>query len=160
MNNFRALIFFCGVVIALFSGCNANTIVDSNMSMPARNWNYANKVKTVIEIKDAGKPVSIYFKLRHTSDYKYANIFVLFEIKGGGQKKQTRRYEYKLAEPDGQWNGSGSGNLYTYVMPLLTNYRFPAAGKYELAIEQNMRDNPLKEISDAGIKVVSLEQRK
>src|SRR5688572_21985686 len=58
MNNFRALIFFCGVVIALLSGCDANTIVDSNMSMPARNWNYANKVKTVIEIKDAGKPVS------------------------------------------------------------------------------------------------------
>lgn len=160
MNNSRALIFFCGVLTLLLGGCDANTIIDSNMSLPARNWNYANKVKTVIDIKDASKPVSIYFKLRHTNDYRYANIFVLFQIKGAGQKKQVRRYEYKLAEPDGQWNGSGSGNLYTYVMPLLTNYRFPVAGKYELEIEQNMRDNPLKEISDAGIKVVSLEQGK
>lgn len=158
MNNIRAFAVFCGALIALLSGCDANTIVDNNMSMPARNWNYANKVKTIIEIKDTSKPVSIYFKLRHTNDYKYANIFVLFHIKGGGQKNQTRRYEYKLAQPDGQWNGSGSGNLYTYTMPLLTNYRFPVAGKYQLEIEQNMRDNPLKEISDAGIKVLKLGQ--
>jgi gliding motility-associated lipoprotein GldH len=157
MNNFRALLFFCGVIVALLSGCDANSLIDTNMSMPARNWNYANKVKAVIEIKDAGKPVSIYLKLRHTSDYKYANIFVLFHLNGAGLKKQSRRYQYRLAATDGQWNGAGSGNLYTNVLPLLTNYRFPAPGKYELEIEQNMRDNPLKEVSDAGIKVEILQ---
>lgn len=156
MNSFRALWFFFAVVVVL-SGCDDNLIVDSNMSMPARKWNYANKVKAVIEIKDAGKPVSIYFKLRHTNDYKYSNIFVLFHLHGGGIKKQTRRYQYRLAAADGQWNGAGSGNLYTNVMPLLTNYKFPKPGKYELEVEQNMRDNPLIEVSDAGIKVDILQ---
>lgn len=154
----RALLCFCAGLLLLFSGCDLNQIADSNMSMPARNWSYANPVKVMVEVKDAAKPVSIYFKLRHTSDYRYSNIFVLFHIKGGKAGKQTRRYEYKLAQPDGQWNGSGSGNLFTYTLPLLTNYRFPAAGKYALEVEQNMRDNPLKEISDAGIKVVQLEK--
>jgi len=146
------------LLTTLFWGCGADTIVDSNKSMPARNWNYANTVRAVVEIRDAAKPVSIYFNLRLTSDYKYSNIFVLFHLNGAGQKKQSRRYEYRLAEPDGQWLGSGSGNLYTYVLPLLTRYRFPSPGKYELEIVQNMRDNPLKEISDAGIKVVQLEK--
>lgn len=159
MNSLKTFLLFTALVLAsVFSGCNTNNLVDSNQSMPSRNWSYANKVKVVVEIKESDKLYDIRFKLRHTADYRYSNIFILFHLSGAGQKKHTRRYEYRLAQPDGQWNGSGSGNLYTYSLPLLTNYKFPAPGKYELEIEQNMRDNPLKEISDAGISVAVLSK--
>jgi gliding motility-associated lipoprotein GldH len=154
MNRSKILLLFVAVLVA-FSGCDTNNIADTNQTMPSRNWSYANKVKVVVDIKDSNKLFNIYFKLRHTADYRYANIFVLFNVKGT-QKKRNRRYEFKLAQADGQWNGSGSGNLYTYTFPLLTNFKFPTPGKYELELEQNMRDNPLKEISDVGIKVVSV----
>lgn len=155
MNQNKLLILFLTLFssIVLLLGCEQGPIVDSNISMPSRKWNYANKVKVQVDIKDHNKPVDIRFKLRHTADYHYSNIFVLLHIKGSGLVKRTIRYEYRLAQPDGQWNGSGSGNLFTYSLPLLTNYKFPAAGKYELEVEQNMRDNPLQEISDVGIKV-------
>lgn len=161
MNNFKAfLLLVAGIAITFFSGCdtNNNNIIDNNISMPSRNWSYVNKVKAVIEVTDAAKSYNIYFKLRHTADYGYSNIFVLFHLREPGQKRSSRRYEYRLAQPDGQWNGSGSGNLYTYTLPLLSGYKFPKAGKYELEIEQNMRDNPLKEISDAGIKVSAISK--
>lgn len=151
MNNCKVLILFVTAAL-LFSGCDTNNITDVNHTMPSRNWSYADKVKATVEIKDSSKAYHIYFKLRHTSDYRYSNIFVLLNLKTA-QKKRSRRYEFKLAQPDGQWNGSGSGNLYTYEFPLLTNFKFPAPGMYELELEQNMRDNPLTEISDAGIKV-------
>ncbi|SMC70228.1 gliding motility lipoprotein GldH [Pedobacter africanus] len=154
MNRSKILLLFVALLVT-FSSCDTNNIADTNQTMPSRNWSYANKVKVVVDIKDISKPFNIYFKLRHTADYRYANIFVLFNVKSV-QKKRNRRYEFKLAQADGQWNGSGSGNLYTYTFPLLTNFKFPAPGKYELELEQNMRDNPLKEISDVGIKVVSV----
>ncbi|MDR6786078.1 gliding motility-associated lipoprotein GldH [Pedobacter africanus] len=154
MNLSKILFLFVAVLVAL-SGCDTNNIADTNQTMPSRNWSYANKVKVVVDIKDSNKLFNIYFKLRHTADYRYSNIFVLFNVKSP-KKKRNRRYEFKLAQADGQWNGSGSGNLYTYTFPLLTNFKFPAPGKYELELEQNMRDNPLKEISDVGIKVVSV----
>ena len=153
MNNCKGLILFATVFSLLFSGCDINNIVDVNHTMPSRNWSYADKVKAIVDIKDSNKAYHIYFKLRHTSDYRYSNVFVLLNLKTA-QRKRSRRYEFKLAQPDGQWNGSGSGNLYTYAFPLLTNFKFPAPGKYELELEQNMRDNPLTEISDVGIKVV------
>ena len=34
-----------------------------------------------------------------------------------------------------------------------TNYKFPAKGVYHFYIEQNMRDNPLREVSDVGLRV-------
>lgn len=149
----RHLLFICVAVAMFFSACDAGILVDSNVIIPSRNWSYENKLKVLVDVKDSSKPLDIYFKLRHTNDYRYSNIFILLHIKGAAAEKQTKRFEFTLAQPDGQWNGSGSGNLFTYTLPLLTNYKFPAPGKYELEIEQNMRDNPLREISDAGIKV-------
>ncbi|QNK62747.1 gliding motility lipoprotein GldH [Pedobacter sp. PAMC26386] len=145
-------VFFCFLMTGLM-GCNTNNLIDTNEEMPQRNWSYVNRIKAVADIKDHGKPVSLRFKLRHTADYRYSNIYILMHLSGPGLPKVTRRFEYKLAEPDGQWLGKGSGNLYTYVLPLLTNYNFPDSGKYTIEIEQNMRDNPLKEISDVGIMV-------
>jgi|EP01118_Nematostelium_gracile_P011689 gliding motility-associated lipoprotein GldH len=152
MNNIKYYFFLAFISIATL-GCDTNNLADLNVSMPKRNWSYVNKVKASVEIKDHSKPHTVYFKLRHTADYRYSNIFVLLHVKAPGQKKTTRRFEYKLAESDGQWLGSGSGNLFTYKLNMLTNYRFPANGVYEFEIEQNMRDNPLKEVSDAGITV-------
>ncbi|TDO19292.1 gliding motility lipoprotein GldH [Pedobacter duraquae] len=152
MNKLFFLILICIVGIGS-SGCNTNTVADLNVAMPQRNWSYVNKLKVGVDVKDVTQRYNIYFKLRHTTDYRYANIFVLFRLKGPDGKTVTRRMEYRLAQVDGQWLGSGSGNLYTYELPLLTNFSFPVIGKYELEVEQNMRDNPLKEISDGGLTV-------
>jgi gliding motility-associated lipoprotein GldH len=147
---FLILIFTLGIGI---SGCTTNAVADLNVAMPQRNWSYVNKLKASVDVKDPAQKYNIYFKLRHTADYRYANIFVLLRVKGTDGKTVTRRLEYRLAQVDGQWLGSGSGNLYTYNLPLLTGYNFPVAGRYEFEIEQNMRDNPLKEVSDAGITI-------
>ena len=135
-------------------GCTTNNIIDTNEDMPQRNWSYVKKISAVAGIKEPAKAYTLKFKLRHTADYRYSNIFILMHISGPGLPKVTRRYQYKLAEPDGQWLGKGSGNLYNYTLPLLSGYHFPQAGNYTIEIEQNMRDNPLKEVSDAGITVV------
>jgi gliding motility-associated lipoprotein GldH len=155
MNNIKYYLVLGFICIAAM-GCNTNNLADLNIEMPKRNWSYVNKVIASVDIKDHNKPYTVYFKLRHTADYRYSNIFVLLHIKSPGQKKTTRRLEFKLAESDGQWLGAGSGNLFSYKLKMLTNYRFPANGNYELEIEQNMRDNPLKEVSDAGMAIEAL----
>jgi gliding motility-associated lipoprotein GldH len=143
----------CVALIGAFFSCNNNTVLDSNVSIPENNWTYAKTAKSVIEIKDTLKTYNIYFKLRHTADYRFANLYVLFHLKGQGVQKNMR-YQFKLAQSDGQWLGKGSGDLFTYQFPLIRQFRFPKVGKYELEIEQNMRNNPLAGISDIGIRVV------
>ncbi|MCX2573682.1 gliding motility lipoprotein GldH [Pedobacter sandarakinus] len=143
------MVFF--LFVSTLVACTTS-VVDSNIEIPERKWTYRNHIKTEFEIKDHSKPYNIYFKLRHTADYKYANIYLLVHLKLGEQII-TKRYQYKLAKNDGEWLGSGSGNVFSYLLPLQTNFRFPQSGKFEIDIEQNMRDNPLVEISDTGILV-------
>lgn len=142
--------FFTLIGISMFLvGCKQN-LVDFSNEVPQRQWFYRNHITANFDVKDSSKTYNIFLKLRHTAEYRYSNIFVLAHFIDG-QKKKTIRYEYKLAEKDGKWLGSGSGNLFNYQLPLKTNYRFQHAGKQTIDIEQNMRDNPLLEVADLGI---------
>lgn len=144
---------FIGVFL-MFLACNEpGTLVDQNTEIGNHNWYYLNKVKTEVKITDAAQPYNIYFNFRHAADYRYSNIFVLLHQTGPNHQNKTTRYEFKLANPDGEWLGNGSGDLYSYRLPLLTNYRFPANGTYSFTLEQNMRDNPLQEVADVGLRV-------
>jgi len=151
MNKTKFILPFLCLLLFL-TGCSNTNIIDTNVNVPDNSWTYAKSIKTTVEIKDITQAYQLYFKLRHTTDYRYANLYVVMHLKGNGLHKSTR-YQFKLAKNDGEWLGKGSGDLYTYNFPLLTNYRFPKSGKYEIEIEQNMRDNPLIGISDIGITV-------
>lgn len=147
---FAALLFFVSLGLV---GCGETAIVDVNTNIGNRSWSYEKKIKVPVQIKDASQSYNIYLNLRHTPEYKYSNIFVLIHQKTAGLKTVTERREFKLAYPDGEWLGSGAGNFYTYQLLFRKGYKFPKSGTYIFEIEQNMRDNPLKEISDIGLRV-------
>lgn len=153
MNKLKYILPLLAMVFVLTS-CNDNNLVDTNQTIPDNNWTYANSAKAILDVKDNKKNYQVYFKLRHTASYRYANLFVIVHLKGEGLNKRTR-YQFKLAKTDGEWLGKGSGDIYTSTFLLLKDYSFAKAGKYHIEIEQNMRDNPLIGISDIGITIVN-----
>ncbi len=143
---------FLILLMGMLFACQHNNLEDSNISIDNQAWNYHQTAFSAIQVKDADKRYNIFFKLRHTADYRYSNLYIIFKLKGNGLNIKTR-YQFKLAQIDGLWLGKGSGNLYTYEFFLQKDFKFPKAGKYTLEIEQNMRDNPLMNVSDIGIRV-------
>lgn len=147
-------LFFYLCLMLVVWGCNdPKTIIDANTEIVNRNWSYTNKVKFDANITDAALAYNLYLNVRVSSDYKYANMFVLVNTRGPQLNKGPLRCEIKIAEATGEWLGKGSGNMYSYQVSYLRNYHFPAAGIYHFEIEQNMRDNPLHEVSDVGLRV-------
>ena len=144
---------FTGLFLIVASCSSSGTLVNNNVAISNQNWAYYNIINTTFKVENTATPYNIYFLLRHSADYKYANIFVLLHEKGPDHQQKTIRYEFKLANPDGEWLGNGSGNLYSYRLTLLSNFRFAKRGEYSFSIEQNMRDNPLQHVSDVGLTV-------
>ncbi|MDB4923937.1 gliding motility lipoprotein GldH [Mucilaginibacter sp.] len=153
----KRLIYFYLALSAgllLFAGCtDKNAVIDQNMEVPGHNWTYLNRFKFPVKIDEEKQAYNLYMNLRVTGDYKYSNLFVLISQTGPDKKTATKRYEMKLANKDGEWLGKGSGNLYSYQVPFVVKYTFPAKGTYTFTVEQNMRDNPLREVSDVGLRV-------
>ena len=154
----RALKTFCIVtgilLIAVLAGCSdGNSVIDNNTALTDHNWSYVNRIRFDCKINDEFAAYNLYLNLRVTDNYKYSNLFVLIYETSPDKKVKVTRYEIKLAGRDGEWFGKGSGNLYSYQVPFKTNIKFPAKGNYRFEIEQNMRDNPLHEVSDVGLRV-------
>ncbi len=140
-------------VISASSCENAGAVADVNYTLENRTWSYTNKIRVPVQIEDTESLYNVQINLRHTSNYKYANVFFLVRIKNPDGKVISERKEYTLAHPDGEWLGSGSGNLYSLQLPFKSDYKFNTKGNYVFEIEQNMRDNPLKEIVDVGFRI-------
>lgn len=154
MKSVKISIFFILLYAILLVSCqNQLAIVDTNIELDKNNWSYSERVKIPFTIEQVEIPYNMFLNLRHTSNYKYSNIFLLIHIIDPNGKRTTERKEFKLALPDGEWLGSGSGNLYSYQILFKENFKFPLKGKYVIELEQNMRDNPLKYITDAGVRV-------
>ncbi len=152
VNIFRGLVLLA--LISYLAGCGrGNTIIDKNNDVENHNWTYVNKFKYDVAIDDANVAYNIAINLRVTGDYKYSNMFILLTQVDPDKKSKTTRFELKLADKDGAWLGKGSGNLYSFQQPVISGYKFPAKGTYTFYIEQNMRDNPLREVSDVGLRV-------
>jgi gliding motility-associated lipoprotein GldH len=148
------LLLIAALFIITSPGCtDERAVIDQNTEVTNRTWSYVNKVSYDVKIDDERIPYNLYLNLRVTANYKYSNLFVLISQAQVRQKPAAVRYEFKLANPDGEWLGKGSGNLFSYQTPFKTNYKFPAKGIYHFEIEQNMRDNPLREVSDVGLRV-------
>lgn len=142
----------------LFSCVKNNALTDTHQVISGNHWSYINKVQIPFEIADTAARYNIIINLRHTSDYKYSNIFFLIHIIAPDGKRLTERKEFTLALPDGEWLGKGSGNIYSYQLPYRTGYRFDKKGRYVIVLEQNMRDNPLREVTDAGLRLEIVNQ--
>jgi gliding motility-associated lipoprotein GldH len=154
MKAVKISIFFSLIFAVMLVSCNdQQAIIDTNIELDKFNWSYSEKVKIPFTIEQVEKSYNLFLNLRHTSDYRYSNIFLLIQIIDPNGKKTTERKEFKLALPDGEWLGSGSGNLYSYQILFKENFKFTLKGKYTIELEQNMRDNPLDYITDAGIRV-------
>ncbi|MBE7175544.1 MAG: gliding motility lipoprotein GldH [Mucilaginibacter polytrichastri] len=144
---------FLLIPVCFFSCRDEGRIIDENVRIAKNTWSYVDRPKFEVNITDASVPYNLYLNIRHTPYYAYSNLFtVIRQINPDGKSHKTR-FEFKLAYPDGQWTGQGSGNLYSHQIAFRERYTFPKAGKYVFEIEQNMRDNPLREITDAGLRV-------
>jgi gliding motility-associated lipoprotein GldH len=150
LNIYPALLLF---VLALGGCTDPNAVIDQNTEINNNNWAYVNKLRYMVKIDNADIAYNLCLNLRVTADYKYSNLFILIHQTGPDQKPASVRYEFKLANTDGEWLGDGSGNIYSYQIPFKKGYKFPLKGTYTFEIEQNMRDNPLREVSDVGLRV-------
>lgn len=152
-------IVMCLFVALLFmvSSCADTALVDQHIAIDDHAWRYEDKPQIAVQITDTNKRYNAYLNLRHTPDYKYSNIFILLHQRHPNGQDTTERIELPLAEPDGRWLGRSAGSLYTHQDLIKESVRFPDTGTYVFIFEQNMRENPLREITDVGIRIEPIE---
>lgn len=151
----KNILFGICFIMAVFTGsCTDSAYFEQNKSIENRSWEYNNSPKFDVTIDDTDARYDVFINLRHGGGYDFANIFVLLHQKGPQLLDTAYRQEISLAQLDGRWLGRSAGALYEVQHLAHRDFMFPDTGIYTFTIEQNMRQNPLLDVSDVGIKLV------
>lgn len=124
-----------------------------NKPVEPTGWYYQQKIPFDVQVTDTHLFYNVFVNLRISSDYKYNNMFMWVHTTNPQKQTDKRRIEIRLADERGKWLGSGLGDLYDYQFPVYTKIRFPQSGFYRFELEQNMRDDTLLYVKNAGIRI-------
>ena len=141
------------LIIALSSlllvACDATTPYSSFVAVPMNGWNSDSVLTYRFDVTDT-RPCDILLCVRHTESYPYQNMWLFCQLSNDSAAIWTDTIEFYLADDRGRWLGNGSQQI---EMPVLfaQNYQFPDTGKYVFTIQQGMREERLRGVSDVGV---------
>jgi gliding motility-associated lipoprotein GldH len=168
------------VLLVLLGGCVQSPYYQQTFSIPNNSWDVKYSPKFSVEIEDTSAYYNSYLLLRHTNNYNYANIWINILVKAPGDSVFNKTaVEVPLATPQGKWLGLGMGEIYEQRRMIVLNHQeipitdeliaisaesinniFRKKGRYEIRLEQNMRENSLSDILHVGLRVEKSSQRK
>ena len=142
------------VLLLSIAGCIRINQFEKNVQIPQQQWTSSFSPEIKFDITDTLTLYNVYVTLRHTDAYLYRNIWLDIATRQPGDTTyQKGRFELTLQQSDGKWLGTGYGDIWEVRYPLFRRIRFRKQGQYSIILRQIMRDDPLKYIMNAGIRI-------
>jgi gliding motility-associated lipoprotein GldH len=137
----------------VLQSCDSRRFFEENKIIDKSVWNNKDKAIFNVLITDILSSYDFFINLRNSGDYQYSNIYLFLKTVFPDGKVARDTIECQLADYDGKWLGSGISNLKFNRFLFRKGVRFPQKGQYVFEVEQAMRVNDLKGISDIGIRI-------
>ena len=148
---------FVFTTLYFFSSCTTIDLYEKSVTIPGHAWQTSYKPSFTFTIKDTASPYQLLLVLRHTEKYNYTNIYInLYAQQPGRDSVQVVRFDLPLATNDKGWLGTGMDDIYEHRIPLTPpdeQFFFKKPGTYTFSIEQIMRENPLNNVLNAGLRI-------
>lgn len=146
-------VFF--IFFSLLSGCTEIDVYEKNTPIPNMQWSSDYNVKGTFLIKDTTSTYNVFLVLRHTDAYSYNNIWLNIGLQSPADTGLLyQKINLSLGNDAEGWSGVGMNNIWERRKLISgTPKRFVKTGPYNFSIAQIMRDNPLKNLISAGIRI-------
>lgn len=147
-------VLILSLILLILAGCGKGVVFDNNKSISGDVWKSDQVIRFDVPVEDTVHIFKFYLNLRHTTSYRYANIFLFIDSTFPDGKHARDTVECILADPSGKWLGKGVSNVRDNQVLLRRGLRFPQKGNYIFEFEQAMRETELKGIMDVGLRIV------
>lgn len=154
----RFLIVFIIITSTFLTACTRLDVFEKNMVIPKNQWPYSLHPAFDFIIKDTTASYNLYIVLRHTDAYRYNNIWLNVGTQSPGDSTRYQKFELQLGTDAKGWEGTGMDDIWE-LRKLITNgpVKFNKAGNYHFSVTQIMRENPLPNIMNIGIRVEKIK---
>ncbi len=149
------------IIASMFLGsCLRTDLFEKNVSLPSRQWEKSFKPTITFNITDTVSAYNIFLVLRHTDAYHFNNLWVKMKSTAPGDSvSSSSQFDLPLASQTG-WTGTGMDDIFEHRILLYRRpVKFRMQGNYSVTLEQVMRENPLEEIMNVGIRLEKVKQQ-
>lgn len=147
----------------LVLSCDSNRVYDEYQTIPS-TWNKDSIVTFNLKTIDSVEPYNVFINIRNNSDFDYSNLFLIAQIKFPQGKVITDTLEYEMAAPNGEWLGTGFGDVKESKLWYKQNVIFEETGNYKFSLQQAMRKNGNEEgienlegITEVGFRIEDIQ---
>lgn len=141
------------IVTGTLYSCASIDLYEKTVAIPDHAWKSSYKPSFDFTIKDTSASYTVFLVLRHNEKYSFSNIFLNLYIKGPGQDTAIKtQKELTLATNEKGWLGSGMDDIYEHRIEIAAPPTLKA-GTYTFTLEQIMREDPLENVLNAGIRL-------
>ncbi len=134
------------------ASCQTIDIYEKTKAFPSHSWKSNEKLSFTFNIIDTAVSYNIFFVLRHEDAYNYNNIWVNL-IMTGPDDTVTIRREFILANNKQGWLASGMDDIFEHRIPFNDKAAALHKGSYTFVLQQDMREDPLENIMNAGVRI-------
>ena len=131
--------------------------VSERTRFAARNaaWSSGFKPEINFEVKkDTVSYYHIYVVIRHTDAYQFKNIWINVIVQPPGDSAFVNRCNLILATDEKGWLGKGMDDIFEHRILLEAKpVKFSKPGIYKFTLQQIMREDPLMNILNTGIRL-------
>jgi gliding motility-associated lipoprotein GldH len=152
MNWIKKLFLFPVSCSLFLASCTTIDLYEKSVAIPGHAWKSSFKPSFSFIIKDTTVPYQFFLILRHNEKYNYNNIYINLYVQPP-EKDSTQKIQLPLtlATSEG-WLGSGMDDIYEHHIPLGEQQTLKA-GIYNFTIEQIMREDPLENVLNVGLRI-------
>jgi len=139
--------------LLLITSCGQHSIYNEDVAIEDGKWFKNSAVHFEVNIKDTTKLYNYYLTLRHTTDYRFSNLYLFLTTEFPNKSITRDTIECILANDSGKWYGKGWSNIKEDNILLRKNLKFPMVGNYNFYFQQAMRKDTLHNIVNIGINI-------
>jgi gliding motility-associated lipoprotein GldH len=148
LNKLLVLMF----LTAGLASCQTIDIYEKTAIFPEHSWKSGERPSFTFEITDTTSLYNIFLVLRHKDAYNYNNIWINLTVKNPLEVVTIRR-EFILGNNRQGWLGSGMDDIFEHRIPFNDKPAPLHKGKYIFTLQQDMREDPLDHVINAGVRV-------
>ncbi len=136
--------------LLLATSCDKINLYEKLHAFDANQWASNDTATFRFHIRDSSR-YKVFFVLRHTDAYHFNNIWVNIMVADPDSSYSFKR-EFILAD-DTRWLGTGMGDVFEHRLAFAPSAEKLRPGTYTFKLLPVMREDPLRNVVNAGIRV-------
>ncbi|MEO6914501.1 MAG: gliding motility lipoprotein GldH [Chitinophagaceae bacterium] len=136
------------------AACSNINVFEKNIALEKQEWAGSVKPQVEFKITDTAALYNLFIVIRHSDAYGFNNIWVRCSVKGPEDTAaKSQQYNLPLANNQQGWYGSSMDDITEARILIQPDTKFTRAGSYFFTLEQTMRQDPLRHILNAGVRI-------